>query len=74
LENWGAYLAESKKSTDPDVKKAVTLIQQIKDDDRNLIMHPKRVLSPDEAFSLFEITKIAIIVMGDRVPAREKKS
>lgn len=73
LESWGAYLAELKKSTDPDAQKVVTLLQQIKDDDRNLIMHPERVLSPDEAFSLFEIAKSSIIAMGDKLPRVKKK-
>jgi len=73
LESWGAYLAELKKSTDPNVQRVITLLQQIKDDDRNLIMHPERVLSPDEAFSLFEIAKSAIIVMGNKLPAIKKK-
>ena len=73
LESWGAYLAELKKSTDPDVQKVVTLLQQIKDDDRNLIMHPERVLSPDDAFILFETAKSAIIAMGINLPEGKKK-
>lgn len=71
LANWGAYLVELRKSTNLEVQKVVSLLQQIKDDDRNLIMHPERVLSPDEAFSLFEIAKSAIIAMGDRLAKKK---
>jgi len=73
LDSWGTYLAELKKSTAPDTKKVIALLQQIKDDDRNLIMHPERVLSPDEAFGLFEIVKSAIITMGNKLPTRRKR-
>ncbi len=64
LENWGAYIAELKKSKGPSVKETVALLQQIKDNERNLIMHPERVLSPDDAFTLFEIAKGAIMAMA----------
>ena len=40
LENWGAYIAELRKSNEPEVKEVVAMLQQIKDRHRNLIMHP----------------------------------
>jgi hypothetical protein len=64
LENWGAYIAELKKSGDPNVKETIAILQQIKDNDRNLIMHPERILSSDDAFTLFEIAKGAIMAMS----------
>ena len=73
LGNWGAYIAELKKSQKPEVKEVVALLQQIKDQHRNLIIHPEVVLSPDEAFTLFEIAKGAIMAMADKLPARKKK-
>lgn len=73
LDNWGAYLTELRKSTDQDVRKVEALLQLIKDDDRNLIMHPEQILSPDEAFSLFEIAKSAIIAMASALPVPKKK-
>ena len=80
LSNWSAYIsALSKLSGEANVeenikthvKKIVALLQQIKDQDRNLIMHPEVVLTADEAFVLFEITKGVIIAMSDRLPKVE---
>jgi len=78
LENWGAYIAylhnltEQKgkmdKATLNHIKRVLALLQQVKDQDRNLIMHPEVVLSEDEAFSLFETTKTAIMTMAERIP------
>jgi hypothetical protein len=78
LENWGAYisylykLAESETEIDEEkvnhIKKVLALLQQVKDRDRNLIMHPEVVLSADEAFMLFETTKTAIMTMADKLP------
>ncbi len=73
LESWGAYIAEFQKSPKPEAKEVVALLQQIKDQHRNLIMHPEVVLSPDEAFSVFEIAKGAITVMADKLPTPKKK-
>ena len=73
LENWGAYLALLSKETDDGVKKVVAILQQIKDQDRNFIMHPEVVLSQDEAFKLFEVAKAAIIAMADALPEPKPK-
>lgn len=73
LRSWGAYITELKKSNDPNVPEVVAMIQQIKDRHRNLIMHPEVVLSPDEAFTLFEIAQAAIIAMADKLPVVKKK-
>lgn len=82
LDNWGEYIsalhklaedANTKKSTREDVKKVIALLQQIKDQDRNLIMHPEVFLTPDDAHKLFEIAKSAIIAMTDTLPKRKKK-
>jgi hypothetical protein len=47
------------------VARVVALLQQIKDQDRNLIMHPEIVLTEEQASSLFETAKAAIIPMAD---------
>ena len=82
LGSWAAYIsafhklseaADVKEDIKEDVKKVIALLQQIKDQDRNLIMHPQVVLSPDEAFTLFEIAKGAIIAMASKLPVLEKK-
>ncbi len=73
LESWGAYIAELKKSPKSEVKEVVAMLQQLKDQHRNLIIHPEVVLSPDEAFTLFEIAKGAIIAMADKLPVSKKK-
>jgi hypothetical protein len=73
LESWGAYLAKLKLVTDPDVQEVVAILQQTKDHHRNLIMHPEAVLTPDEAFVLFEVAQGAIIAMASRLPGPTKK-
>lgn len=82
LENWGAYIAYLYKLTKPEakidgetvnhIKKVLALLQQVKDQDRNLIMHAEVVLNVNEAFILFETTKTAIMIMVDRIPERSK--
>lgn len=82
LDNWGAYIGALhklsgnttvKQDVRDDVSKVIALLQQIKDQDRNLIMHPEIVLTPDEAFTLFEIGKGAIIAMADKLQNRKTK-
>jgi hypothetical protein len=70
LDSWGAYLADLRKSKDADVQKVVAILQQIKDRDRNLIMHPEAVLSVDDAFTLFEVGQGAIIAMAAKLRPR----
>lgn len=67
LDNWGAYLAKLRGIKQPDVEKVVAILQQLKDQDRNLIMHPEVVLSAEEAFVLFEVAQGAIIAMASRL-------
>lgn len=73
LDSWGAYIAELQKSQKPEVKEVVAMLQQVKDRHRNLIMHPEVILTPDEAFTLFEIAQGAIIAMAIKLPTRKKK-
>lgn len=76
LSNWSAYISALFKLSEEanvaadikaHVKKVMALLQQIKDQDRNLIMHPEVVLTADESFVLFEITKGAIMAMSDKL-------
>lgn len=74
LGSWAAYLGELRESGDPDAQKVVAMLQQIKDQDRNLIMHPEIVLSSDDAFTLFEVGQSAIIAMAGKLePTRKRK-
>lgn len=82
LRSWAAYISALYKLTEDtkvresvrtDVKKVMALLQQIKDQDRNLIMHPEVVLTPDEAHKLFEIAKGVIIAIADRLPEPKEK-
>jgi hypothetical protein len=68
LDSWGAYIAVLHKVEDEDVKRAVAILQQLKDHDRNVIVHPEVVLTPDDAFKLFEIAQGAILAMVDKLP------
>lgn len=68
LDNWGAYIAALRSSSkDLDVMMVEALLQQIKDQHRNYIMHPELILSPDEAFRLFDVAKTVIMAMVDRL-------
>lgn len=67
LENWGQYINQLRMIGDSNVKKVAELLQQVKDDDRNLVMHPEKTLDPDEALSLFQIGVTAITAMAPRL-------
>ncbi|PKN81180.1 MAG: hypothetical protein CVU47_07690 [Chloroflexi bacterium HGW-Chloroflexi-9] len=72
LDSWGAYIAELRKVAETndnvDAKRVVAMLQQIKDHDRNLIMHPEVVLVPDDALALFEISQGVIMAMAEGLP------
>ena len=67
LDNWGAYIACFRESNDTDAKRIGEMLQQVKDHDRNLIMHPEVSLSEDEAHILFEVAKGAIMAMAEKL-------
>ena len=71
LPNWGAYILALRQAlpTGTQDDEVTALLQQVKDDHRNLIMHPEIVLSLDDAFGLFDIAKSVISVMAERLPA-----
>lgn len=72
LSSWGAYITKLDKVEGIEVKEIIAMLRQIKDRHRNLIMHPEIVLTPDEAFTLFELGKGAVIAMADRLPVLKK--
>jgi len=72
LSDWGKYIIQFQNSTNPNAKEIIALIQQLKDRHRNLIMHPDIVLSPEEAFTLFEISQGVIIAMSSDLPIAKK--
>ncbi|HAS04212.1 MAG TPA: hypothetical protein DCR71_00330 [Dehalococcoidia bacterium] len=74
LPNWGAYISALEKvQNNPKVKEVIAIIQQIKDQHRNLIMHPELVLTSDDAFTQFDIAKAAIATMIEQIPNKKKK-
>jgi len=73
LHNWGAYISALCKIEDDDVKKVIALLQQIKDIDRNPIMHPEWVLTQDESTEVFDSAKAAIEAMAKRLPEVNRK-
>lgn len=73
LANWGKYIEKFQNSSKPDIKEVAVLIQQIKDQHRNLIMHPDITLSVDESFALFVIAQGVIITMAAKLPILKNK-
>lgn len=73
LDSWGAYIAKLYATNDADVRRVVSLLQQLKDHDRNLIMHPEITLTPDDALTLFEIAQGAIMAMADGLATTESE-
>jgi hypothetical protein len=71
LANWGAYIDKLEQSQDPEVGEVVTMLRQIKNSYRNIIMHPTMVLSSDKAFTLFVIAQGAIVAMVGKLPKGE---
>lgn len=68
LSNWGQYVIELKKNPDADIQRVATLIDNLREHDRNLIMHPEIFLDNNDAFTLFTITQGVIIAMAGRLP------
>lgn len=67
LESWGSYINKFRNSEDVDAKRIAEMLQQVKDHDRNLIMHPEVSLSGDEAHTLFDVAKGAIMAMAEEL-------
>ena len=74
LPDWGSYIKAFRTSEDVHAHKAAELLQHLKDQHRNLIMHPDIVLSDDEAASLFELGKATIIVMSEKLPPAKRSA
>jgi hypothetical protein len=76
--NWGRYIqalekaAATDKSPKPS-KEAIALLGQLKDIYRNPVIHPDRVLSPEEADTLFHGTLAAINRIGFELSGSEEK-
>lgn len=71
LPDWGTYIDKLRHSSDAHAKKVAELLQHLKNQHRNLIMHPDVVLSDEEAATLFELGKTSIMVMTEKLrPAK----
>lgn len=73
LDNWGEYIAQLRATNDKTCLEVIALLQQLKDDHRNLIMHPEVVLTLDDALTLFDIARTAIEAMTPRI-AKPRRS
>lgn len=76
--NWGQYLKALEKATDGDQtlkpsQEAIALLRQIKDIYRNPVIHPDRVLSAEEADTLFHGTLAAINRIGFELSGNQQK-
>jgi hypothetical protein len=63
----GWYITRLRAHTDAHGKEVAELLNQIREKHRNGLMHPDEFLDADEAFTLFEIAKTAIIAMAPRL-------
>lgn len=81
IDNWGKCISDLRNISDPakpnpadpSVAKTVALLQQIKDSDRNLIMHPEVLLTVDEAVTLFKLCEVGIVAMADKLPVDKQQ-
>ena len=78
LKNWGQYLDALEKRCAGEAlpkpsQEAIALIRQIKDIYRNPVIHPDRVLSPEEAMTLFHSTLAAIGRIAAELSKKEPK-
>lgn len=67
LANWGQYVIELGKINDAGVKRINAIIDNLREHDRNLIMHPEIFLTGDEAFEMFQIAQGTIMAMAARL-------
>lgn len=76
LVNWKAYISALKndhlKKGGKAAAKVIAILEDMAASDRNLIMHPKRVLKFDEALTLFKQCESAMISMASKLP-RDKQ-
>lgn len=80
LYSWAAYLSplyrvfndgdRAGEKEKAHIKKVYYLLQQIKDLDRNNIMHPEIFLNEIESLKLFDISKTAIMIMAEKLPIK----
>ncbi len=84
LNSWAAYLTplyklcDDKNSTlnhedKTHIKQVYYLLQQIKNLDRNNIMHPATLLDEVESLKLFDIAKTAIMAMSEKLPDKNQE-
>jgi hypothetical protein len=69
--SWGDYTAFLKHSELPDVVLTYALLVSMKRVDRDVIAHPEKVLTPSEAYTLFQKGLAAITSMSERLPIYE---
>lgn len=65
--NWGVYIRELRNGNAD--KKVTDYLYHMKEYHRNPIMHPEIILTPDEAFSLFNASLSAIVQLDTAIEA-----
>jgi hypothetical protein len=75
---WGEYVGDLQKLADDGAslavvpeKKTIRTLDQIRDLDRNPLMHPRDVLSPSDAMVLFNLATSAIMAMAGELVKSE---
>jgi hypothetical protein len=65
--SWGDYTAYLEHSKEADVIETRALLHPLGKNQRDFIAHPEKVLTPNEAYSLFQEGQAAINRMADRI-------
>jgi len=66
---WGDFTAYLEHCHEPDVEETRALLLAVKRNERDVIAHPERVLSMNEAYTLFQKGQAAITSMAERIPS-----
>jgi hypothetical protein len=68
--SWGDYTAYLEHCKEPDVEETRALLIAVKRNERDVIAHPDKVLTPNEAYTLFQKGQAAITSMAARLSIR----
>jgi hypothetical protein len=73
--NWGAYVRNLNKhlkdnpTTSKVDRKLVSLIDQIREHHRNVVIHPEQTLTPSQAYTMFNVCQGAVISLVEGIDA-----
>lgn len=72
-QNWGFFITQFRRFPEPRAKKVAEQLQQLKDQDRNLIMHPRASLIDEDVYALLPLAMAAIMAMVPVLPDVEEE-